>query len=210
MKNFLYPTEAQIDIAVKWCNEGPGSLDPGTVVGGVRIPSPHRPRSLSTLGELLRRMDLHDDFDWLRRKAFKKDLALHLDDRILSAVLRSLRYHGYVYRVGPVPEGARRPMHFRTPMTGRELHIVRLLARGRGSANIGDALGMSPNSVAQRLYDIRSRFGVGTTPQLVAMAYENEWLPTRVERARLDSLSGGPVTWPGYISVDVDESEVAS
>lgn len=207
MKNLLYPTEAQISVVVKWCNEGAQALDPASVIAGVRIPSPQRARSLQTLGELLRRLDLHDELDWLRRKAFKKDLSLHLDEAILSAALRSLRYHGYVYRVGPVPEGRTRPNHYRTPMTGRELHILRLLAQGHTGVDVGDALGMGPNSIRQRLYDIRMRFGAVTTAHLVATAYENEWIPTRIERDRLDRLSGGPVTWPGYISLELEETE---
>lgn len=201
MKTLLYPTEVQVDLVVKWCNEGPQALDPASLIAGNRVSSPQRARSLQTLGELLRRMDLHDDLDWLRRKVFKKDMS-QLDDRILSAMLRALRYHGYVYRVGPAPEGRTRPNHYRTPMTGRELHIVRLLAQGHTGVSTETILGMTANTFRKRLYDIRNRVGATTTTHLIATAYENEWIPTRIERDWLDKLSGGPITWPGYISID--------
>jgi DNA-binding NarL/FixJ family response regulator len=57
-------------------------------------------------------------------------------------------------------------------LTARELEIMRLLAAGRGLAEIADALGVAYKTVANTCSQMKSKLGVTRTADLVRLAIE--------------------------------------
>jgi DNA-binding NarL/FixJ family response regulator len=57
-------------------------------------------------------------------------------------------------------------------LTAREVEIMRLLATGRGLAEIADALGVAYKTVANTCSQMKSKLGVSRTADLVRLAIE--------------------------------------
>lgn len=57
-------------------------------------------------------------------------------------------------------------------LTGDNVAVSRLLARGLSAASISKELGLSVRTVERRLADLRDRFGVGSTAELATLLSE--------------------------------------
>jgi DNA-binding NarL/FixJ family response regulator len=74
-------------------------------------------------------------------------------------------------RHGRVAESAGDPLAM---LTGRELDVLRLVARGLGTREIGSELGMSPKTVDSHRRNIREKLGLSNPRELVR--YAVRWL----------------------------------
>lgn len=97
------------------------------------------------------------------RSAFKGEMVL---DAQVSGKVVSRLAHVRTYRAGAMPEG----------LTERELDVLRAVARGKSNKEIGEALGISTNTVQVHLRNIFSRLGVGDRTQAVAYAIRQGWI----------------------------------
>jgi DNA-binding CsgD family transcriptional regulator len=70
-------------------------------------------------------------------------------------------------RTGGDGSGAKSPTK---PLTGREVEILSLVAKGNSGAAIAAQLGLAPNTVAQHLVSVRRKLGVATTAAAVDIA----------------------------------------
>jgi hypothetical protein len=76
------------------------------------------------------------------------------------------------------------------------------MAAGRDLHEIEEHLGLPSGGIYRRMYDMRERLGCETNMHIVGMAYDLEWIPSQVERERLDRMAGGPIAWQGHIVLD--------
>lgn len=97
------------------------------------------------------------------RSAFKGEMVL--DPQISGKVISRLA-HMRTYRAGAMPEG----------LTERELDVLRSVARGRSNKEIGEALGISTNTVQVHLRNIFGKLGVGDRTEAVAYAIRQGWI----------------------------------
>ncbi|HYD51336.1 MAG TPA: AAA family ATPase [Gemmatimonadaceae bacterium] len=108
-----------------------------------------------------------------------------------EGALRELRaVHGVFDRLGAAPEleetrewiralGGRPPVRAGqglAGLTGRELDIVRHVARRRSNKEIGVALGISARTVSTHLSNIFGKLGVGSRGELTDLAREQGWV----------------------------------
>mgnify|MGYP005845436109 CR=1 FL=1 len=97
------------------------------------------------------------------RSAFKGEMVL--DPQISGKVISRLA-HVRTYRAGAMPEG----------LTERELDVLRSVARGKSNKEIGEALGISTNTVQVHLRNIFGKLGVGDRTEAVAYAIRQGWI----------------------------------
>ncbi len=97
------------------------------------------------------------------RSAFKGEMVL--DPQISGKVIGRLA-HMRGYRAGAMPEG----------LTERELDVLRSVARGKSNKEIGEALGISTNTVQVHLRNIFGKLGVGDRTEAVAYAIRQGWI----------------------------------
>lgn len=69
----------------------------------------------------------------------------------------------------PAPRSARTPTH---PLTGRELDVVRLVARGATNSEIGSELFVSLGTVKAHLGSVQAKLGVRNRVEVAAWAWE--------------------------------------
>ena len=97
------------------------------------------------------------------RSAYKGEMVL--DPQISGKVIGRLA-HLRAYRAGVLPEG----------LTERELNVLRAVARGKSNKEIGEALGISTNTVQVHLRNIFGKLGVGDRTEAVAYAIRHGWI----------------------------------
>jgi NarL family two-component system response regulator LiaR len=97
------------------------------------------------------------------RSAYKGEMVL--DPQISGKVIGRLA-HLRAYRAGVLPEG----------LTERELDVLRAVARGKSNKEIGEALGISTNTVQVHLRNIFGKLGVGDRTEAVAYAIRHGWI----------------------------------
>ncbi len=97
------------------------------------------------------------------RSVYKGEMVL--DPQISGKVIGRLA-HLRAYRAGATPEG----------LTERELDVLRAVARGKSNKEIGEALGISTNTVQVHLRNIFGKLGVGDRTEAVAYAIRQGWI----------------------------------
>lgn len=188
METVLYPTASGIDLVLRWSDIGPVALDPPGAPGD----NP-RTASLLLLRRMVTRLEMPRKYEQMRKDVFGKDIG-RIDDRLRMQMLIRLRLHGYVYRTGETWERSGKPEHAAVPLTGRKLHIVRMLARGlSGEEMQEEILTTSKTRVWENLYLARKTLGVGNNRELVAAMYRREYLPTDRETEALSAMVDGAV-----------------
>jgi two-component system response regulator DegU len=73
------------------------------------------------------------------------------------------------------PADARAPAG-RCPLTGRELQVLRLVARGRGNKQIGAALGIREDTVKNHITSIMAKMTVADRTSAVVHALRRRWI----------------------------------
>ena len=167
MKRFLYPTPAQTEIPLVWSAYGADALD--------HHYEGRRAETRVHLHELVRRLGLGPGYTAMSRHVARRRLAV-LDPELLKALVTVLRYHGYIHR-DPGTD------HWRaTPLTGVQLHAVRLYASGLDQGQIAATLRVNRSSVSARMIRIMRATDSRTVPQALIRVYDLGWLPDRDER----------------------------
>ena len=92
--------------------------------------------------------------------------AARLDRAVLAEVLYEL----------PLPARSRRRPTTRSPLSERELEVLRRLAGGRVPKQIAADLGLSPSTIRNHLHRIYRRLGAADRTQAVLIAREHGWL----------------------------------
>lgn len=64
----------------------------------------------------------------------------------------------------------------RTPLTDRELDVLRAGSRGQTTGQIASALSLAPGTVRNHVSAVLSKLGVGTRQQAVLLAEERGWI----------------------------------
>lgn len=182
---------------LRWVNEGDAVWEDAVYRRRVLLPA---------LREMIVRLELAPEYDRMRREAMAKTGQGHGDrygqaprESLLVGILSNLRVHGYVYPVGPVPDGRSRPMFERTPLTGRQLHMVRMYAWGATTLEISKELHLYTAGVRERMVEARRETGTSTVTQLVACCYRNDWFPGHAE---YQALLRGRHLGRGYTIID--------
>lgn len=70
------------------------------------------------------------------------------------------------------------------PLSGRQLLILELVARGVGYEEVAQRLGVSANTVRSHLWRARRLVGAVSTSQLVSIAHTSGWLEPVLENDR--------------------------
>jgi DNA-binding CsgD family transcriptional regulator len=195
MTTFQYPTPAQIRVVLRWNQRGVRSLAPGQP--GTAHHTNARTKSLNHLHELMTRLQMHRDFFRMLDQVHRRDIG-QLPEALLTEILLYLRIHGYVAR--STPDQGLAPV----PLTGRQLHVIRLLAVGNSLQEVAAELGTDGRSLQGVVARAREEHGCYTTAHLIACCYRNGWLPTHEELRRLFHRTSY-LLGPGYIRKD-DES----
>lgn len=63
-----------------------------------------------------------------------------------------------------------------TPLSAREVEVLRLVADGLTDAEIGQRLSIAEDTVGSHMHRIRARLGESTRGGVVRAAFEQEWL----------------------------------
>ena len=191
----MFPRQGDIKSYVRWYNEGPGMFTES-----------EKSRRLSTiaLGELIRRLGMHPRYERMRSEILAQGRGRECRgerfgqgprDELRDALLRTLRYHGYVYRDRDT--GALAVV----PMTGVQIYLTRRLADGSTTAEIASDLGYAVNSISGRVRTAYQELGCATTYQVIGCVYRHGWFPDAREIRYLLSLCPrGEVMPAGYIT----------
>lgn len=96
-------------------------------------------------------------------------------DQLLTAVRRAARGQSYVDTAiaGELAMTAFAPAEHDTPLTPREMEILRLLAEGKSLSEIADIVGVAYKTVGNTLTRIKEKLGVERTADLIRFAIEN-------------------------------------
>lgn len=182
----LYPTVRQIATVLKWNNEGVSALDPGMVFEGTRMRSQERNLNRRNLREIIPRLGLGDrTYLWKMVDSSHRGPIEKLPAMLLSELLRNLRVHGYVYPAKGVGGMAA------TPLTGRQLHLIRAVSWGETMAQFASDQGCSAKSQREVMERVKQELNCSTTAQVIACVHRNNWLPNHAEYNSL-LLGRGP------------------
>ena len=181
MNRYLYPTPVQIDMVCTWANDGTAGLqqfmEDRWNSPGVR---PDRPRTelMSVIKDLIERLGLPREYENLRQRVYQQPLHA-LNPGLLHQFVATLRMSGYIHRSDT--RG-----WVRTPLTGRQLHTLRLLHGGMTRPDTARVLGNEGEAtMGEYLTKLRSDMGCDTLDQALMAALDRGWLPTHRERARM-------------------------
>lgn len=205
---YLYPSPVQVTQFCVWRAAGGAAFfhPEGDKEARRRL----RIDRMTAVRELIRRLDLPPAYEQMRVRALGRspgnvqgtDFLSGPSGELEAELYRVLRLHGYVYRTGPVPDGRPYAPLAATPLTGRQLHVLRLISYGHTTNDIAGQLGMEAHSVRALLGHAREEQACQTTAQLVGCAYRNGWLPDHGEFRML--LGARPelvsITSPGYLA----------
>ena len=97
----------------------------------------------------------------------------------LGARRYTRRARRLLYKLGTRPRSTLRPHTSATPLSPRELEIVRLVADDLTNAAIAERLIISPRTVTTHLDRIYTRLGINSRIALVRYAVEAELLPPK-------------------------------
>lgn len=186
MTTILYPTPDQVQLAVRWSNRGTRAIDPdnGTARGSIKNKA--RSNNLVRLRDLIFRLDLPFQYETMRAEVLHRPVA-GVDERLLRQIVSSLRVHGYIYEAGPIRDGRTRPVYAAVPLTGYQLHILRLYCAGQTTKEIAQFFGVDVariNAAMRRAKEEQNITSHGLT-QLTAHAFQTGWLPTYAEYGAL-------------------------
>lgn len=199
MDTYRYPRRVSIEAFLRWANEGGQVWSDQTYRRSVLHPS---------VRDLIVRLEMPGRFEEMRLEAagqtHGRGRGLRYGgpprDELLNGILDNLRAHGYVFPLGPIPADRSRPLYGLTPLTGRQLHIIRMYSWGMLTADIAGELGMETSNVRERMARARTETGTRTTGQLLCCCYRNNWLPGHLEYRTL--LSTG-ILGRGYTITDM-------
>lgn len=189
----LYPTPDQVQLVVRWSNQGPQALDPdnGTPDRIVRGRDKNKARvgNLARMRDLIFRLDLPFQYETMRAEILYRPVA-GVDVRLLRQLVGSLRLHGYVYETGRMRLDCTAPLYAVTPLTGHQLHIVRMYASGMSTREIAHFFDVDTNRVSAAVRRAKSSLGIDCEgrDRLIAGVFQHGWLPTyREHQALLES-----------------------
>lgn len=167
-----YPTKTQIALLCSWGQLGPAALDP---VG--QPPSkPATTRNLIQVKGLISRLGMPAPYEGLRRAALGD---VHgIDGRLWDALYTRCRLAGRVLSAATAP----------VPLTGLQLHVLRLTADGMTTVRISLETGLRQGTIREVLYRARESYGCASTTQLASTAYREGWFPGVGEARSLMSL----------------------
>lgn len=197
-----YPMLQQIDTVLLWRNEGAQALDPYPDPGYSRRRNTPRDRSLRRLRGLIERLGFTDET--ARSLAESTRLggrhigALPLS--LLDTLEGSLRKYGYIY---PAQADQTVPVWDITPLTGQQLHIIRLLADGWSTMDIADSILANRDNVNACLRRAQEQTASSSRSQLVATVFRHNWMPSLQEERSLKSVTVSPCL--GYAWVPVKQ-----
>lgn len=169
-----YPRPTDVGVVVRWLNEGEDVfLSPN-----VR----YREHAFQGIKEVIARLDLPEKYEAMRVEALGNGngnsrgprYGQGPSEQLRDELRRVLRLHSYLYAV---PSG----WSVMVPMTGRQLHILRLTCSGWTTEEISQEIGNNPANVRERLRHMRDQFSCTTTAGLISMAYRKRWLPDQYE-----------------------------
>lgn len=191
MRRHAYPTQSGIAEIIRWANDG-------------WSPDPRRGETSRILRLMIERLALPEPMEELRTKALYGRTNGRRNDRspgepsrqLLEVLVGNLQLNGYIHR-------DRNQRWNPTPLTARQLHIVRLVAGGATYPVVATELGSSPNTVSEVVSRAMGDVGASNVTHLVAMAYQWGWLPTRQGSMNLASNLGANVS-PGYQILDTE------
>lgn len=165
-----YPTRKQLELLSRLIQDGPRALDPNGPGPGR---SQDRSRNLSTLRNLLRRLDLasltgHVDDVSHRDVAF-------LDPVVAQQAYLVARSRGLILRGGVgLP-----------PWSAQAAHLVTLMCEGATYGSLARMTDRAKCTVGYHLGLARRETGSRTTGELIATAFCRGWLPCDSEREAL-------------------------
>lgn len=181
MNRHLYPTPAQIAIVCVWANEGVAGLirlmEERKLTAGTR-PDRARTEVMDSLKDLIARLGLPYEYERLRQRVYQQPLT-RLNPGLLHQFTATLRMGGYIHRD---TEGTQ---WVPTPLTGRQIHTLRLLACGMTRPDTARVLGVTVPSLGEYLTKLRDDMGCDTLEQALMAAHDRSWLPSHRERARM-------------------------
>lgn len=156
-----YPTKTQIALLCAWSLTGPAALDPE----GQPPSRPATTRNMIQIKGMISRLRMPTPYEALRRSALKD--VRGIDDRLKEALYVRCRLSGLV------TQGATAPV----PLTGLQLHVLRLAADGMPTVKISLETGLRQGTIREVLYRARESYGCASTAQLTATAYREGWFP---------------------------------
>lgn len=180
MNRYLYPTPAMIHLVCVWADEGTAGLERlisenAPARNSVRT-SPARDDLMEMMRDLVRRLDLPSEYERARQSVSGKPLNA-LNPALLHQLVATLRMHGYIFRTAT-------GWHT-VPLTGRQLHVLRLLARGMTRPDVARVMGVSNQSLSEFLTRLRTSMGCDTLDQALMAVVDRGWFPTHRERGRM-------------------------
>ena len=104
-------------------------------------------------------------------------VAERMDDRVTAQLELGAALHVF-RRLGAEVDAARIERHLggaaeMSPLTERELEVVRLVAGGMTNQDVADELCLSPHTVARHLGNVYTKVGVGSRAAATAWAYDH-------------------------------------
>lgn len=171
-RRIIYPTPDQLSVLCRWVNDGPESLY-GEIrrANGQDMTRTHNMRKLS---DLVERIALPDGVERLLEPVRRRPL-VNLDPVLKEHMVSVCRFYGYVYWPAP---GDRLDV---TPLSGGELHVLRLMASGVGAEDAAEKICTSVQQVRKRLRRGMIHAQAHSTMHLMAVAYRSGWLPMPYE-----------------------------
>lgn len=116
---------------------------------------------------------------------------------LLYMLMDNLRLNGYVYQAGRLWR--------ETPLTPRQLHIVRLISQGKTLKAVGHDFGISAHTTAQILGQAMNDLGCKSQVHLASTVFYRGWLPGEEERSEILNRLG-PDLSRGYIILPADQA----
>lgn len=215
MKQILYPTPDQVDLAVRWANQGPRALSPDNGTARGSNLNPARSHNMVKVRDLIFRLSLPFTYETMRTEILYRPVN-QVDRRLIRQIILSLRMHGYVYSVPAPPSADLRQMWpgagvrqtwAAVPLTGHQLHVLRMYSEGMSTGEIAEFFGVDRNRPHKAMRSAAESLGLAGEwrGQIVGHAYRCGWLVTHAEHSRLmqaDAVGkpyrtvSGPVTVP--------------
>jgi DNA-binding CsgD family transcriptional regulator len=162
-----YPTKSQISTLVTLMNWGADALNshPGTT------------RNMYRLSELSIRVGMPDEYRAILHQSPRSwgDGVVSISPTFTEGLYTRCRLAGCIMRDGVAA----------VPLTGLQAYVLKLICTGMSTELISQETGLRPGTVREVMYRARNAYGCSTTPQLVATAYREGWLPGVAEISRL-------------------------
>lgn len=174
-----YPRPADTGLVARWINEGDDVF--------LSADRRYRNYALEAVRETVLRLDLPPVYEKMRLEIVGQGNGNIRGARfgegprpeLLAEIRRVLRLNGYLYFTWKGWASA-------VPLTGRQLHVIRLMCQGWTTEDIALEVGINAANIRERMRHVRNQLSCASNVQLISVLYRKQWLPDDRELAELE------------------------